>query len=157
MSVLGFILIIFSIVLAATIILFIKGINFTDVLVSIFTALLALSFDMIFCKQLATYHYVSYDYIGINSLIVGLLVFPSLWIIFISLKPKNIIDTIFYIVLWSAGLTALEIFIAKPYKIVLYPKWDILPWSPIVYIISFLILIGYKKILENKLKKYYIN
>ncbi|MBS4539545.1 hypothetical protein GOQ27_13800 [Clostridium sp. D2Q-11] len=147
----GFILIILIIIILASMIILTKGIKFIDTFVVIMTALMALSFDMIYCKQLATYHYVSYDNSGINSLIVGLLVFPSIWIIFISYKPKSKVNTILYILLWSMILTVLEIYVTKPYNIVLYPKWEIIPWSPIVYVLSFVLLLGYRNFIYKKI------
>lgn len=150
----GFVLIIVIIVILAAISIYIKGLDFLNIQVMIMTALLALSFDMIFCKQLNTYHYVSNQYRGINSVVVCLLAFPSIWIIFISFKPNGIFKTALYILSWSTSLTLLELLITEPYKIVIYPKFSILPWSPVVYISSFYVLLAYKKILKTKLNKY---
>lgn len=152
MGLLGFWIITVIAVLTATVTVWIRQISFADIMAAIMVALLTLSFDMIFCKQLFTYYYVDKKFMGINSLIVGLLVFPSIAVVFNSFSPKGVGQVVIYIGIWTTTLTLLELYIAKPLGIVVYDEWKVIPWSPVVYILSFTWLFVYTKTIESYVK-----
>ncbi len=129
-----------------------KRVSFADAMMAHMAVTLSFAFDMIICKQLKMYHYVSCKYGAVNSLLAGLLAFPAISIIFTSFLPKTKMKIGMYIGIWTVALTLLELYIAKPLDIILYDKWRILPWSPVVYIVSFILLLGYRKIILNHVK-----
>lgn len=125
--------------------------TFIDGLVIVMVIALALSSDMLFCKQFHMYYIVSVQYRGWYSLWSGLLVFPSLAISFLKFAPRSKFAVMLYIAFWSFALTLFEIFIVVPYKISVYPKWRIIPWSPIVYILAFTLIYVYHKFLIKRI------
>ncbi len=129
----------------------IHKLTFIDGLVIVMVIALAMSSDMLLCKQFALYHIVSMQYKGWYSFWSCLLVFPSLAISFLKFAPKSRFAVMLYVTFWSFALTLFEIFIVVPYKISVYPKWRIIPWSPIVYLLAFTLIYVYHKFLEKRI------
>ena len=125
--------------------------TFVDSLVIVMVIALSLGSDMLLCKQFAMYHIVSMQYGGWYSFWSGLLVFPSLAITFLKFAPRSRYSVMLYIVFCSVALTLFEIFIVVPYRISVYPKWNIIPWSPIVYLLAFSLIYAYQKYLEKRI------
>ena len=128
-----------------------RKVAFVDGLVAGFASWLSFAFDMIFCKELLAYHYVTIKYAGLNSFIAGMTIFPAITIIFFSFIPKTKNKLILYILAWSVGLTIFELAVV-PLKAVVYPKWRIIPWSLLLYLIVFPILITYRNFLIKHIK-----
>jgi len=129
----------------------IRKLTFIDSLVIVMVIALSLGSDMLLCKQFQMYHIVSVDYKGWYSFWSGLLVYPSLAITFIKFAPKSNYAVAFYVTFWSLALTLFEIFIVVPYKISVYAKWQIIPWSPITYFVAFTLIYTYHKFLEQRM------
>lgn len=138
-------------VMAVVTIIF-RGFRFIDLQVIIAVIAGSFFYDMIFCKWLEYYSYVvTYPLKAFYSLIFCVIGYPAIGLTFLKFLPSAKIRVAIYIVLWSAALTLIEIFIAKPFGIVHYVKWNIIPDSPIIYIISFAWEYGYYKILEKRI------
>ncbi|WP_202708244.1 hypothetical protein [Sporosalibacterium faouarense] len=125
--------------------------SFADIQIIIMTTALGFASDMLLCKQFGQYYFVAKNYRGWYSFWACVGMNPALALIYIKLLPKKRIRLIFYIGLWSLALTLLELFIALPYGIVHYPRWRILPWSPILYIVVFIWEYIYYKWLKKNL------
>ena len=82
---------------------------------------------------------------------VGYIVFPSLAITFLKFSPRSKYAVAFYVTFWTFALTLFEMFVIVPYKISVYPKWRIIPWSPITYLLAFTLIFAYHKFLEKRL------
>ncbi|WP_158291420.1 hypothetical protein [Desulfosporosinus sp. Sb-LF] len=124
--------------------------TFVDSLVIVMVIALSLASDMLLCKQFSMYYIVSVPFKGWYSFWSGILVFPSLAITFIKFAPKSKYAVALYVAVWTFALTLFEILIVVPYRISVYPKWKIIPWSPIVYLIAFTLIYVYHKILEKR-------
>lgn len=143
----------FAIVLIlAGVVISIRKLRFIDVEVMIMIAALVMSCDMLFCKQFHLYTYISIEYKGWYSFWVNLFTIPLLGLIFIKFIPKNIKRVVVYIIIWAMIGTAFELFIAKPLGIVIYPKWNILLYSPMGYILVFSWVYIYYRILLKHYK-----
>ncbi len=129
----------------------IHKINFIDSLVIVMVIALSMASDMLLCKQFSMYSIVSVQYKGWYSFWSGILVFPSLAITFLKFAPRSRYAVMLYITFWAFILTLFEIFIVVPYRISLYPKWIIIPWSPIVYLLAFTLIYVYHKFLEKRI------
>jgi hypothetical protein len=137
----------FLIMMAVTI--KIKGFSFIDL--QLFTMITAVSFffDMIFCKWLLYYAYVTIDDIkAFYSLIFCIIGYPALGLTFVKFIPSSRGKIIIYTLAWSAALTLLELLLV-PYEIVIYIEWKIIPFSPLIYILSFAWTYGYYRILKK--------
>lgn len=121
------------------------------VIVIVMVIALSLASDMLLCKQFSYYYIVSIEFKGWYSFWSGILVFPSLAIAFLKFAPTSRYRVILYIAFWSFALTLFEIFIVVPYGITMYPKWKIIPWSPIVYLLAFTLIYLYHKYLKNRI------
>lgn len=140
-------------VMMAVVAIAIRGFHFIDLQVLIAVVAVSLFFDMIFCKWLEYYSYVVTDQLkAFYSLIFCVIGYPAIGITFLKFVPSSWGRITLYIAVWSAVLTLIEIFFAKPYGIVTYAKWNIIPDSPIIYVISFAWEYGYYKILEKRLQ-----
>lgn len=58
-----------------------------------------------------------------------------------------------YIAVWSAARTLFEQFIAKPFGILLYPGWKIIPWSAVGYVLVLTWEYIYFKLVEKRIKQ----
>jgi len=125
--------------------------TFVDGLVVIMVIALSMSSDMLLCKQFSMYYIVSVPYRGWYSFWSGILVFPSLAIAFLKFAPRSRYSVMLYIAFWSTALTLFEILIVVPYRISVYPKWKVIPYSPIVYLLAFSLIYGYDKFLERRI------
>jgi len=125
--------------------------TFIDSLVIVMVIALSMGSDMLLCKQFSMYYIVSEEYRGWYSFWSSLLVFPSLAIVFLKFAPRSRYSVMLYVVLWSFALTLFEIFFVVPYRISIYPKWQIIPWSPIVYLLAFTVIYVYHKFLEKRI------
>ena len=126
--------------------------RFTDLQVVIMVIALAMSCDMIFCKQLKMYHYVdmSLKYIGWYSFWANFIAAPALGLVFIKFIPSKVIRITFYILIWSIVLTFLESYVLKPLGILYTPVWRTVPWSLIGYFIVLVLESAYFRILERR-------
>lgn len=131
----------------------IRKLKFIDIQVMIMVAAVSMSCDMIFCKQLKLYHYVdmTLKYIGWYSFWANLIICPAIGLAFIKFIPSRTKIVALYIVIWSVMLTLLELFILKPYGILHYPSWRIIPWSTIGYVITLI----WEYVYYRLLLKYY--
>lgn len=134
----------------ALIALSIHKITFIDGLVIVMVIALSMGSDMLLCKQFSMYYIVSVKNRGWYSFWSCLLVFPSLAITFLKFAPRSRYAVALYAAFWAFALTLFEIFIVVPYKISMYPKWKIIPWSPIVYLLAFTLIYVYHKYLEKR-------
>lgn len=130
-----------------------RGFRFLDLQVLIAVVAVSLFYDMIFCKWLEYYSYVvKYPLKAYYSLIFCVIGYPAISITFLKFLPSSWRQIILYIAIWTAALTLIEILFAEPYRIVIYSKWRIIPYSPIIYIISFTWEYGYYKILQRRMQ-----
>ena len=125
----------------------VRKLRFIDVQILIMIAALAMSCDMLFCKQYKLYSYVSVEYKGWYSFWANLFILPGWGLCFIKLVPKSIKGVAVQIAVWTVISTMFELFIIKPFGIVLYPHWRIIPYSPIGYILVLTCIYVYYRIL----------
>lgn len=125
--------------------------TFIDSLVIVMVIALSMGSDMLFCKQFSMYYIVSVPYRAWYSFWSCLIVFPSLAITFIKFAPRSNYAVSLYVTFWTFALTLFEIYIVVPLRITMYPKWRIIPWSPIVYMLAFTLIFLYHKFLEKKI------
>jgi len=135
----------------ALVALSIHKITFIDGLVIVMVIALSMGSDMLLCKQFSMYYIVSVENKGWYSFWSCLLVFPSLAITFLKFAPRSRYAVALYAAFWAFTLTLFEIFIVVPYRISMYPKWKIIPWSPIVYLLAFTLIYVYHKYLEKRI------
>jgi hypothetical protein len=136
----------------AIVTIIIRGFKFIDLQAIVGIIAVSLIFDMVFCKWLQYYSYVvTVPLKAFYSLMFCIIGYPAIGLTFIKFLPVTWKKIILYIAIWSATLTIIEI-ITVPFKIVLYTRWYIIPYSPIIYIISYTWLYGYYKVLANRLK-----
>lgn len=141
----------FAIMAIVTII--IKGFHFVDFLTLVMVVAVSLIFDMIFCKWLQYYSYVVTTTLkAFYSLMFCLIGYPAIGITFLKFLPSSRRKIALYIAFWITLLTLIEIYFTRPYGIVIYPKWHIIPYSPIIYLISLTWEYGYYKILHKRLQ-----
>lgn len=150
---LPFWVLLFTIVgIAGVTIKFLK-LNFIDIQVIIMIAALGFAADMLLCKQFDQYYFVFQEFRGWYSFWACLFMNPALGYIYIKFLPKQKGFLPFYIGIWTTALALVEIYIAKPYGIVHYPGWKIIPWSLILYTLTFV----WEYIYYNWLKKAFVN
>lgn len=125
--------------------------TFIDSLVIVMVIALSMSSDMLFCKQFDLYYIVSQENRAWYSFWSCIFVFPSLAIAFLKFAPRSRYAVMLYVAFWSFALTLFEIFIVVPYRISMYPKWQIIPWSPIVYLLAFTLIYVYHQYLEKRI------
>lgn len=106
----------------------VRKLRFSHVQVMIMVAAVAMSCDMLFCKQFHLYHYVTNQYAGWYSFWANLIICPAIGLLFIQFIPYKTKRIVLYIITWSIALTLLELFILQPFGIVHYPRWNIFPW-----------------------------
>lgn len=153
MANIAFWILIAVIVIIALVTIRVKGFTFIDTQVLIASAAVALFFDMVFCKWLQFYSYVVTTPLkAFYSLAFCVIGYPAIGLAFIKFLPSTRKGILLSIALWSAALTLSEIYIAHPLGIVIYDKWIILLYSPIIYIISLYWEYGYYKLLERRWK-----
>lgn len=129
-----------------------RGLRFIDIQIMLMVIAAAMSMDMLFCKTLGLYTYVSEEYQGWYSFWANLLICPLLGLTFIKFAPSGLLKVAFYIVFWVLVFTLFELFIAKPFGILLYPKWRIFPWSTIGYVVVLTWEYIYFKILKKRIR-----
>ena len=141
-------------VLMALVAIFLRGFNFIDFQVIVMIIAISLTFDMVMCKWLNQYYsYVVTDTLkAFYSLIFCLIGYPAIGITYLKFLPASWGKVLLYIVVWVAGLTILEI-LTKPLGIVIYKTWKIIPYSPIIYVLSFAWEYGYYKVLQKHMRK----
>lgn len=126
------------------------GFRFIDLQLVITIIAVSLVFDMVFCKWLDFYGYVvTTPTNSFYSLMFCLIGYPAIGLTFIKFLPSSKIGIVLSILLWSAALTIIEEFYAKPYGVVLYGHWVIIPDSPIIYLISLSWEYGYYQTLKK--------
>lgn len=121
--------------------------RFIDIQLFIMIIAFAMSCDMLFCKQLELYNYVSVEYKGWYSFWANFIIVPSLGIVFIKFAPNNLKGISLYIILWAIAFTLFELYVAAPTGILHYPKWKVFPYSTVGYILSFIMEYLYYKLL----------
>lgn len=136
-------------VVFALIVIRIKGFTFIDLQLVVMIIAVSFYFDMIFCKWLNYYAYVvNHDLKAFYSLVFCVIGYPALGIIFIKMIPSSKGKIILYILGNSAALTILEL-LTVPLGIVLYDKWRIIPYSPLIYVLSYTWTYYYYQILKQ--------
>lgn len=136
----------------AVIIISVKKFRFIDFQSLIMFWALGFALDMLFCKWLAYYHWVSMEYRGFYSFWACLIFYPSVALIFLKLRPNGIIRLAIYIALYVVSLTIFELYVIYPQEIIIYYKWRIIPWSPIGYTLVLAMIHIYDKTIEKRLK-----
>lgn len=139
-------------VMLAGLTIYIRKLRFIDIQIMTMIVALSMTLDMIFRKHLLLYSYVAIQYKGWYSFWANFIICPAVGLIFIKFVPSKWLLVVFYTIFWSVALTLFELFITKPFGIVLYPKWQIFPWSTIGYIIVLIWEILYLKILKKHLR-----
>lgn len=140
------------VVILAGVTIHFRKLRFIDIQIIIMVIAAAMTLDMLFCKYLELYSYVSVQHKGWYSLWANLVICPAIGLIFIKFVPSDRLKVTFYIVFWVIALTLFELFVTKPFGIVIYPKWHIFPWSTIGYIIVLIWEYAYFKILKKHIK-----
>ena len=125
----------------------VKKMRFIDVQLIIMTAALALSCDMLLCKQFDLYHYISLDYKGWYSLWANIVIVPAWGFLFIKLLPKSNLGAALYITVWTLTSTLFELFVVKPVGVVVYHGWNIIPYSLIGFFLVLTWIYTYYRIL----------
>lgn len=126
--------------------------EFIDIQVIIMVIAVSMSLDMLFCKQLCLYHYVSMENRGWYSFWANTVMVPSTAVVFIKFAPPEGIKAALYIVMWAIACTLLELFVLKPLGIIEYLKWEPFPHSTIGYIITMIWEYIYYRILKKYFK-----
>jgi len=116
---------------------YIRKFDFIDVQLVIMVSLAAFVFDMTFAKWLRLYYYIDINYTAFYSLLACLFIYPSLGFIFYKFLPSQKEYIAGCVVVWLVALAVFEVYIVMPYRIVIYTGWIILPWSLLVYVLSF--------------------
>ncbi len=128
-----------------------RGFTFADFQLIVMIVAVSLIIDMVLCKWLDYYSYVTFDKMkAFYSLIFCVIGYPAIGLIFIKFLPSSGVKVVFYILVSSAVLTVIEILVA-PFEIILYEKWVIVPWSPLIYILSYTWIYGYYRVLGRYL------
>lgn len=129
---------VFGTVILAVIAAIIRKADFIDMQVMIMSIAVAMSCDMILCKQFKLYHYVdmSMKNIGWYSFWLNILVVPAIAFIFIKFLPAKKKNLTIYILIWTLCLTVFEICVLKPSGILHTPRWQTIPWSLISYFLA---------------------
>lgn len=127
-----------------------RKLRFVDIQIIMVIIALAMSCDMLFCKQYELYHYVNREYKGWYSFWANLVIVPSLGLVFIKFVPKSLLGATAYIAAWTVASTLFELFVTKPLGILVYSGWNIFPHSTIGYILTFTFVnFYYKKLLKH--------
>ena len=121
--------------------------RFIDIQIMIMVIAVAMSCDMLLCKQFKLYNYVSTEYRGWYSFWANFVACPAIGLIFIKFIPTLKIRVALYIVTWSIVLTLFELYILKPSGILYTHGWHTIPWSPIGYCLALILEYTYFKIL----------
>jgi len=135
--------------LLALITIKIKGFTVIDYHLIIMIIVISFFLDMVFCKWLGYYAYVvTHDLKAFYSLIFCVIGYPALGLIFIKFAPSTKLKLALYILGHTAALTILEI-IVKPLKIIIYNEWKIIPYSPLIYLLSYIWIYFYYQVLKK--------
>ena len=152
MDIVGYWTLIVITMLIAIITIYFRKFRFIDFQYIVMAWAVGFALDMLFCKWLGLYSWVSKMHKGFYSFWVCLLFYPAVAIIFLKFRPLRTMWITIYIAFCSIAFTIFELGITRPLGIVKYAKWHILPWSPLGYIIVLTILLAYYKIVEKRLK-----
>lgn len=136
-----------AVVSIAVVVIAFRKLRLIDFQIMILVAAITMSCDMLFCKQYNMYHYISVEYKGWYSFWGNLIILPIWALVFIKFLPKSLIRVAGYIILWTVISTMIELFIIKPFGIVVYSKWKIHFYSPIGYFLVLLFVYVYYRIL----------
>lgn len=133
----------------ALIVIKIKGFTFIDFQLVIMIIAVSFFLDMVFCKWLSFYSYVVTNELkAFYSLIFCVFAYPALGIVFIKFIPSSKTKIALYILANAAVLTLVEIFV-MPLEIVIYDKWRIIPYSPLIYVLCYIWTYQYYRVLKK--------
>lgn len=130
----------------------VRKLRFIDIQVMIMVIAVAMSCDMLFCKQFKLYYYVSTEYKGWYSFWANFVACPAIGLIFLKFIPSLKLRVVLYIVTWSAVFTLFELYVLKPYGILHTPSWNTILYSPIGYFLVLTLEYTYFKILKKRVK-----
>lgn len=111
--------------------------QFTDLIIYVMTACIAVYFDIILAEFFKVYCYINREKSLFYSTIYATFVYPAINYQYIAFITKWQWSKILYVLLWTVLLTIIEIVIIRPFGIIVYTGWEIIPWSPIIYILTF--------------------
>jgi hypothetical protein len=97
----------------------------------------SMTYDIIFGDIFELYYYIDLRYSTLYMVIEGILLYPALNIIYTLFLPQRLSNTLYYTIYWIAGVFLLEHITILTRTIVL-TGWNVLPWSILTYIVTFL-------------------
>ena len=127
----------------------IRKLTLIDILVIVTVIALTLASNML-STQFSMYTIVSKEYAGWYSFWSALIVYPSLAITFTKFAPRSKYGVMLYTGSFVIILTVFELLIF-PFKIGIYEKWKTIPYSPIVYLLVFVLIYAWHKYLEKRI------
>ena len=136
-------------IVMALITISIRKMTLIDILVILSVIALTLASNML-STQFSMYTVVSKQYAGWYSFWTAIIVYPSLAMTFTKFAPRSKYGLILYVGFWVIILTIFELLIV-PFKIGIYEKWRTIPWSPIVYLLVFILIYAWHKYLEKRI------
>lgn len=112
-------------------------------------SLYSLCFEAFFGEVLKLYYYIAPNESILYILLGSLFLYPLTAVLYVLLYPKKMV--LWYTVGWIALLQGLEIASIYTRTIVL-TGWRIIPWSPLVYLLTFLFICLLNKALKKVVK-----
>lgn len=111
--------------------------------------------DVLFSERLNLYYYLDVNNNVLYALLYDLLVYPAFAIVFEILAPKkwSLWSACKYIIIWTIGLTALDVGVIYYFKICVYTKWKLIPHSPLFYFAGLTLTYMFMLVLDKVLKR----
>lgn len=126
-----------------------KGRKTGYVIIGLVSAVYSLSFDTFFGEYTGLYHYLNTEISPVYIIITGILLYPVLNVIYSVFIPHKTSKLIVYTLLWITAMILFEQLTLITDTVVL-TGWEPLPWSIVVYIATYALILTVYGVLSKK-------
>jgi hypothetical protein len=137
-------------IIILTFLLLIKKLNLASIIIGFTTIGYSLTNDILFGDRLKLFYYISPDKSTFYMVLSAILLYPMLNIIYLMFLPRNIKPHLLYTSIWIAAMLVFEYASLKT-KTIVFTGWQPIPWSIVVYIVTYLWINIYYSILTKRL------
>lgn len=112
-------------------------------------SLYSLTYEMLFGVILHLYYYITPETSAAYIIVASLLLYPVMIILYSLFLPRK--KVLWYTMGWILLFQMLELLSIYTRTVVLI-GWEIIPWSPVTYLLTYLFVYWFDGILQKKIK-----
>ncbi|MDQ2085571.1 hypothetical protein RBH29_03875 [Herbivorax sp. ANBcel31] len=129
---------------------FYKPLDFRSFVIAVTTIAYSLIYEIILGEYYGLYYYINQNNSIIYMVLAGILLYPSLNVIYVLFLPKQIKNTILYTFFWIIAMIIFE-YGSLLFKTIVFTGWELIPWSIVTYLGTYLwIYLLYRYISNRK-------